>query len=67
MSLRELDDEIVDAELVDDGELVVVAPTPAPRLLVDHDTVLYPGQELPTATATARAACGSGRTSSTSG
>ncbi|MFG2774988.1 hypothetical protein [Streptomyces sp. NPDC048350] len=65
MSLRELDDEIVDAELVDDGELVVVAPTAAPRLLVDHDTVLYPGQELPTATA--RAACGSGRTSSTSG
>ncbi|MFJ4866564.1 tyrosine-type recombinase/integrase [Streptomyces sp. NPDC088748] len=46
MSLRERDDELVDAELVDDRELALVA---APRLLVDHDTVLYPGQELPTA------------------
>lgn len=47
MSLRELDDEIVDAELVGDTELVMIEP-PAPRLLIDHDTVLYPGQELPT-------------------
>lgn len=48
MSLRERDDEIVDAELVDDRELALVEQ-PAPQLLVDHDTVLYPGQDLPTA------------------
>ncbi|MFG2899057.1 hypothetical protein ACGFZH_18515 [Streptomyces zaomyceticus] len=48
ISLRELDDEIADAELVDDTELAVV-DQPAPQLLVDHDTVLYPGQALPTA------------------
>ncbi|MGW4086944.1 tyrosine-type recombinase/integrase [Streptomyces sp. NPDC004822] len=40
--------EIVDAELVDDGVLAVT-DEPAPRLLVDHNTVLYPGQDLPTA------------------
>ncbi|MFB7830489.1 hypothetical protein [Streptomyces sp. NPDC056056] len=48
ISLRELDGEIADAELVDDTELAVV-DQPAPQLLVDHDTVLCPGQVLPTA------------------
>ncbi|WP_079408412.1 tyrosine-type recombinase/integrase [Streptomyces sp. 3211] len=47
MSLHERDDEIVDSEPVDRG--LAVAAVPTPRLLVDHDTVLYPDQELPTA------------------
>ncbi|MCX5182623.1 tyrosine-type recombinase/integrase [Streptomyces sp. NBC_00268] len=49
MSLRDQDeDEVVDAEIVDDeGALALVDDQPV-RLLVDHNTVLYPGQELPT-------------------
>ncbi|MFE9993489.1 tyrosine-type recombinase/integrase [Streptomyces avermitilis] len=38
--------EIVDAELVEDGELVRAAP--AARPLVDAHTVLMPGEEIPT-------------------
>ncbi|MDI3102060.1 tyrosine-type recombinase/integrase [Streptomyces sp. AN-3] len=47
MTLRDKD-EIVDAEIVDDGALAL-AEEPPPPPLVDHNTVLYPGQELPTA------------------
>ncbi|OVZ99563.1 hypothetical protein B9W64_37865 [Streptomyces sp. CS159] len=46
MSLRDQDEEIVDAELVEDGELVRAAP--AARPLVDAHTVLMPGEEIPT-------------------
>ncbi len=46
MSPRDLDEEIVDAELVEDGELVRAAP--AVRLLVDAHTVLMPGEAIPT-------------------
>ncbi|MET8518253.1 hypothetical protein [Streptomyces sp. NPDC005077] len=42
------EDEIVDAELVDGGELLPVVDDPGARLLVDHNTVLYPGQDIPT-------------------
>ncbi|MFE6639591.1 tyrosine-type recombinase/integrase [Streptomyces tendae] len=42
------EDEIVDAVLVDDGVLALV-DEPAPPPLVDHNTVLFPGEELPTA------------------
>ncbi|MFG2512648.1 tyrosine-type recombinase/integrase [Streptomyces sp. NPDC048584] len=45
MNLRD-QDEIVDAELVEDGELVRAAP--AVRPLVDEHTVLMPGEEIPT-------------------
>ncbi|MGW4022393.1 hypothetical protein [Streptomyces sp. NPDC005009] len=45
MSLRD-QDEIVDAELVEDGELVPA--TPAARPLVDAHTVLMPGEDIPT-------------------
>ncbi|MER6109327.1 tyrosine-type recombinase/integrase [Streptomyces hirsutus] len=47
MTLQDQDEEIVDAELVEDGELALV-DEPAPRLLVDRNTVLFPGQKLPT-------------------
>ncbi|MET9776174.1 tyrosine-type recombinase/integrase [Streptomyces sp. NPDC006367] len=47
MTLRD-EDEFVDAEFVDDDALALV-DEPAPPPLVDHNTVLYPGQELPTA------------------
>lgn len=40
------DDEIVDAELVEDGELVPVRLTGRP--LVDQHTVLMPGEKIPT-------------------
>lgn len=43
-------DEVVDAELVDDGHLpAILEPGPAARPLVDRHTILYPGQGLPTA------------------
>ncbi|MEU3199638.1 tyrosine-type recombinase/integrase [Streptomyces sp. NPDC006996] len=45
MSLRD-QDEIVDAELVEDGRLVRAAP--AARPLVNEHTVLMPGEEIPT-------------------
>ncbi|MFJ4084905.1 tyrosine-type recombinase/integrase [Streptomyces iakyrus] len=41
------EDEIVDAELVDDGGLVLVEEPPA-EPLVDFNTVLFPGQDVPT-------------------
>ncbi|MER6616298.1 tyrosine-type recombinase/integrase [Streptomyces xantholiticus] len=41
--------EIVDAELVEPGELMPAPPTAAGRPLVDQHTVLFPGQDLPTA------------------
>jgi site-specific recombinase XerC len=42
-------DEVVDAELVDDGHLpAILDPGPAARPLVDRHTILYPGQGLPT-------------------
>ncbi|MFB7576366.1 tyrosine-type recombinase/integrase [Streptomyces sp. NPDC056165] len=41
------EDEILDAELVDGGGLVLVEEPPA-RPLVDHNTVLRPGQAIPT-------------------
>ncbi|MFH9576356.1 tyrosine-type recombinase/integrase [Streptomyces sp. NPDC017454] len=47
MSLRGQTDEIVDAELVEDGELVPVAPA-AGLPLVDQHTVLMPGEAIPT-------------------
>jgi integrase len=49
VSLRDQDeDEVVDAELVDaDGALVLVEEPPA-QPSVDHNTVLYPGQAIPT-------------------
>jgi hypothetical protein len=40
------DEEIIDAELVDDGELVRAGPTVRP--LVDMHTVLMPGEKIPT-------------------
>ncbi|MGW2550080.1 hypothetical protein [Streptomyces sp. NPDC001635] len=43
-----VDEEVVDAELVEDGELVP-AGKPAGRPLVDQHTVLRPGQGIPTA------------------
>ncbi|MFF7758996.1 hypothetical protein [Streptomyces griseorubiginosus] len=46
MSVDAADEEIVDAELVEDGELVRAAP--APRSLVDEHTVLMPGEAIPT-------------------
>ncbi|MFD5163634.1 hypothetical protein ACFWMJ_37220 [Streptomyces hawaiiensis] len=46
MTLRDQDDEVVDAELVEDGELVRAAP--AARPLVDAHTVLMPDEEIPT-------------------
>ncbi|MBZ6253571.1 tyrosine-type recombinase/integrase [Streptomyces olivaceus] len=46
MTLHDEDEEIVDAELVEDGELVRAAP--APRLLIDRHTVLRPGEDIPT-------------------
>lgn len=45
---REQTVEVVDAELVEDGELVPVVPTPAGRPIVDQHTVLRPGQAIPT-------------------
>jgi hypothetical protein len=46
------DEEVWDAEIVDDDEdrgvLALVDDAPPPPL-VDHDTVLFPGQDLPTA------------------
>ncbi|MFF8399852.1 tyrosine-type recombinase/integrase [Streptomyces sp. NPDC016172] len=39
-------DEIVDAEIVEDGEMVPAAPTA--RLLVDMHTMLMPGEAIPT-------------------
>ncbi|MGY4934831.1 tyrosine-type recombinase/integrase [Streptomyces sp. 900116325] len=49
MSLRDQDaDEIVDAELIDDDALALVEEPPA-QPLVDFNTVLYPGQAIPTA------------------
>ncbi|WP_435060174.1 tyrosine-type recombinase/integrase [Streptomyces sp. bgisy060] len=48
MSVDAGGEEIVDAELVDKGQDVVPVNEPAPRLLVDLHTVLFPGQELPT-------------------
>ncbi|MFE4050597.1 hypothetical protein [Streptomyces sp. YIM B13518] len=46
MSIDAADEEIVDAELVEDGELVHAAS--AARPLVDAHTVLMPGEEVPT-------------------
>ncbi|GGR52292.1 tyrosine-type recombinase/integrase [Streptomyces griseomycini] len=46
MTVRAEDDEVVDAEFVEDGELVRAAP--APRPLVDEHTVLRPGESIPT-------------------
>lgn len=46
MSIDATNAEIVDAELVEDGELVPAAP--APRPLVDAHTVLMPGESIPT-------------------
>lgn len=43
---QDADEEIVDAELVEDGELVPAAP--AARPLVDEHTVLMPGESIPT-------------------
>ncbi|MFG2986222.1 tyrosine-type recombinase/integrase [Streptomyces sp. NPDC048258] len=45
MSIDASDEEIVDAELVEDSELL---PARAARLLVDQHTVLRPGQAIPT-------------------
>ncbi|MFG2795797.1 MULTISPECIES: tyrosine-type recombinase/integrase [Streptomyces] len=47
MSVDAADEEIVDAELVEDGELVPV-DEPAGRPLVDQHTVLLPGEHIPT-------------------
>ncbi|WP_328491282.1 tyrosine-type recombinase/integrase [Streptomyces zaomyceticus] len=41
-------DEIIDAELVEEGEALALVDEPAPRLLVDQHTILHPGQGLPT-------------------
>ncbi|MEV6121090.1 hypothetical protein AB0M23_11260 [Streptomyces sp. NPDC052077] len=46
MNIYAADEEIVDAELVEDGELVRAAP--AARPLVDAHTVLMPGERVPT-------------------
>lgn len=46
MTVRAEDEEVVDAELVEDGELVRAAPVPRP--LVDEHTVLRPGESIPT-------------------
>ncbi|MDH6629411.1 site-specific recombinase XerD [Streptomyces sp. LBL] len=46
MSVDAADEEIVDAEIVEDGELVRAAP--APRPLVNEHTVLMPGESIPT-------------------
>ncbi|MEU2969076.1 tyrosine-type recombinase/integrase [Streptomyces ardesiacus] len=43
------EDEIVDAELVDDDAALTLVGEPAPPPLVDHNTVLFPGEDLPTA------------------
>ncbi|QFG13224.1 tyrosine integrase [Streptomyces phage Gilgamesh] len=48
MTLRD-EDEIVDAELVDDDGTLALVDEAAPPPLVDHNTVLFPGQDLPTA------------------
>ncbi|MEU9355025.1 tyrosine-type recombinase/integrase [Streptomyces griseoloalbus] len=48
MSLRD-EDEIVDAEIVDDDSALALVDEPPPPPLVDHNTVLFPGQDLPTA------------------
>ncbi|MFF9901264.1 tyrosine-type recombinase/integrase [Streptomyces longispororuber] len=50
MTLYEQDteDDVVDAELVDDNVLALV-DDPSSQPLVDHNTVLFPGQDLPTA------------------
>ncbi|RZU28275.1 phage integrase family protein [Streptomyces sp. BK022] len=42
------DEEIVTAEIVDDGGALAVIEEPAPRPLVDAHTVLFPGEEIPT-------------------
>lgn len=43
-------DEVVDAELIDDGHLpAAIAPAPVARPLVDRHTILVPGQSVPTA------------------
>ncbi|MEE1764366.1 tyrosine-type recombinase/integrase [Streptomyces sp. SP18BB07] len=46
MSVDAADEEFVEAELVEDGELV--RATPAPRLLVNQHTALMPGEAIPT-------------------
>ncbi|MFJ2765597.1 hypothetical protein [Streptomyces prasinus] len=46
MSVDAFNEEIVDAELVEDGELVRAAPAAQP--LVDAHTVLMPGEDIPT-------------------
>ncbi|WP_411147415.1 hypothetical protein [Streptomyces sp. A30] len=49
MSLHE-ENEVINAEFVDDdGGALVLVEEPDARLVVHKDTVLYPGQELPTA------------------
>ncbi|MFE1206299.1 tyrosine-type recombinase/integrase [Streptomyces sp. NPDC058762] len=48
MSLRE-EDEIVDAEIVDDDGVLALVDEAVPQPLVDHNTVLFPGEDLPTA------------------
>ncbi|MEU9014659.1 tyrosine-type recombinase/integrase [Streptomyces sp. NPDC048479] len=49
LSLRDQpeDEIVVDAEIVDEGALVIVEEPPV-RPRVDHNTVLYPGQAVPT-------------------
>lgn len=46
-------EEVIDAELVDDGGLALVKEPPA-RPLIDHNTVLHPGQAIPTTATPAR-------------
>ncbi|TXS35188.1 tyrosine-type recombinase/integrase, partial [Streptomyces sp. t39] len=47
--MSENDQEVVDAELVDDDHLpALTRPAPPARPAVDRHTVLYPGQNLPT-------------------
>ncbi|MFK0159154.1 tyrosine-type recombinase/integrase [Streptomyces sp. NPDC090493] len=43
------DEQVYDAEIVDDEGVLALVDDEPPPPLVDHDTVLYPGQDLPTA------------------
>ncbi|WP_122614682.1 hypothetical protein [Streptomyces sp. Tu 4128] len=44
------DNEFVDAEILDEDGALVLVDEPVRPPLVDHNTVLFPGQDLPTAT-----------------